>query len=295
MKYKLQWMLDRGMYINEDILRGCGISTEGDFLEIVKKDRREELRYTFKRPSNVVTWDTFSPNICAAIDVGRENSTVVTVGKYFPEGAVEYGGKERFPIHIINWLELQGDDHETQFPQILDFLKNYKLERVVVDATGKGDPVYSRLAAQFEELDIMVFPFTFSSQSKDEGYKTLHQEFSSGRFTFPAGKKAATLQKWQRFNLQFQDLEKTWRGPLMVVEKSKDDKNARDDYPDSAMMLCYLVNIMGTLDIEEGMNPFVGHLSGVVGNMMGRAANWYARKQLGRTKPVKPSRNGKWD
>ena len=295
MKYKLQWMLDRGMFINEDLFGDCGIKTEDDYLEIEQKGRKNNLKYTFKRSSNVITWDPASPHICAAIDVGRENSTVVTVGKWFPEGAVHYDNKERFPIHILNWLELQGDEHETQWPQILDFLKNYKIERVIVDATGKGDPVYSRLAAQFEELDIDVLPFLFSSQSKDEGYKALQQEISARRFTYPAGKKASTLQKWQRFKLQFQDLEKSWRGPIMVVEKSKSDKNARDDYPDSAMMLCYLINIMGTLEIEESMNPFLGHFSGSVSNMIGRASNWYAKKVYGKHKQIRPSRNRKWD
>jgi hypothetical protein len=167
-----------------------------------------------------------------------------------------HGDQERYPIHIYNWLEIYGDDHEAQYPQIMSFLDNYTLKDVVIDATGKGDPIYSRMSADLDNKGVRVTPFIFSAQSKDLGYKTFLQEIQTRRFTFPAGHLATRLKKWQKFISQMYDLEKDWRGQTMVVNKPKDEKDAADDYPDSAMMLCWIVNVQGLMEIETATNPF---------------------------------------
>lgn len=292
MKYRLHWLLERGMFVNPDMFDECGIKDSGSELKVQVGRGRHIKEIVFTRPPNVVTYDPTTKDIVAAIDVGRENSTVVTVGKVFWDMPVMHGSDERFPVHIYNWLELYGDNHEAQHPQIVEFLKNYKVSRVIVDATGKGDPVYSRLAAELEEFDVEVSPFLFSSASKDLGYKVFHQELTTKRFTFPAGAKASRLQKWQRFVSQMYDLEKTWRGGTMVVSKSK-ERDAHDDYCDSAMMLCWLVNLSKSTEATTSANPFLG-----------RAAEWMQgagerfRSTVGRTssrRTARPSRTGRWD
>jgi hypothetical protein len=222
MKYRLHWLLDRGMFINPELFDECGIKDNSSALFVEIGKGRSKKRIEFGRPPNVVTYDVTSDNIYAAIDVGRANSTVITVGRAFWEAPVRIGDTDRYPIHIVNWLELHGDDHEAQHPQILSFLKNYKITNIVIDATGKGDPVYSRLAADLDCYGIHVEPFIFTSQSKDVGYKVFFQELSAKRFTFPAGRLATRLLKWQKFVNQMHDLEKEWRGQQLVVHKSKD-------------------------------------------------------------------------
>jgi hypothetical protein len=179
MKYKLHWLLERGMFINQDLFDECGIRDADNKLEVWKGKGKRRKKFIFKRPANVITFDSGSDNMVAAIDVGREASTIVTVGRVFWDGPVDYGGQTRYPLHVANWLELYGDDHEAQYPQILDFLKNYNIGQAVVDATGKGDPVYARLAAELDGYGIQVFPFTFSASSKDLGYKIFLQEIST--------------------------------------------------------------------------------------------------------------------
>lgn len=297
MKYRLHWLLDRGMFVNPELFDECGIKANDDVLFIETGKGRNRRKIIFGRAPNVVTYDVTSEGIFAAIDVGRSNSTVVTVGKAFLEAPIRVGDSDRYPIHILNWLELYGDNHEAQHPQILDFLKNYKLTQVVIDATGKGDPVYSRLAADLDSYNIHVEPFIFTAGSKDIGYKVFLQELSAKRFTFPAGGRATRLLKWQKFVNQMHDLEKEWRGQTMVVHKPKEGDNCYDDFPDSAMLLCWAVNVQGTMDIEETDNPFLG-----------RAARWARAEALQKAgafyknvlepklpRRPRPGHSGRWD
>lgn len=300
MKYKLHWLLERGMFINQDLFDECGIRDHNNNIEVWKGSGKRRKKFIFVRPPNVITFDSGSENMVAAIDVGREASTIVTVGRVFWDGGVDYGGQLRYPLHIANWLELFGDDHESQYPQIVEFLKNYNISQAVVDATGKGDPVYSRLAAELDKFDITVYPFIFSASSKDVGYKVFLQEISTRRFTYPAGHKATRLQKWKRFIQQMYDLEKDWRGQVMVVQKPKGE-DSRDDYPDSAMMLCWLVNVRGTMEIEDAPNPFFKGLNRASrwqqADMIKEAGAWFRRKisPRGRLHGHRPGKNGRWD
>lgn len=298
MKYKLHWLLERGMFVNQDLFDECGIKENGNDPFVTKGYGRRKRKIVFVRPPNVITFDSGTENMVAAIDVGREASTIVTIGKVFWDGGADYGGQTRYPIHVCNWLELYGDNHEAQYPQIVDFLKNYNISQAVVDATGKGDPVYSRLAAELDQYGIRVYPFIFSASSKDVGYKIFLQEISTRRFTFPSGSQATKLQKWKRFTQQMYDLEKDWRGQVMIVQKPKGDEDARDDYPDSAMMLCWLVNAKGTMEIEEDVNPFFGRAaSWKHAAMMKEAGAWFRKKisPRGRLQGHRPGKTGRWD
>jgi hypothetical protein len=297
MKYRLVWLLSRGMFVNPDIWDECGVKDSNSHLEIKKGKGRYIRKVVFTRSPNVVTYDPTTQGLVAAIDIGRENSTLITIAKVFWEGGVSFGKEIRYPFHIYNWLELYGDNHEAQHPEMVDFLKNYNISQAVVDATGKGDPVYSRLAFELSKFGIHVEPFIFSESSKDLGYKILNQEIATHRMSFPAGSRASRLQKWQRFVQQMYDLEKTWRGSRMVVSKPKDDPEARDDFPDSLMMLCWLINVAKDREVESADNPFLG-----------RAARWAKAEMFKTTKawvkrvsdpigrrPHRPSKSGRWD
>lgn len=301
MKYKLHWLLERGMFCTADMLDECAIKHVGSSLFGEQRKGRGVRRLEFVRPLNVVTYDRHTPDLVFSIDVGRENSTIVTVGKVFWEGPQQFGDETRYPIHIYNWLELHGDDHEAQHPQIIDFLKNYRVTSGIIDATGKGDPVYSRLAADLDKFGITVTPFVFSDQSKDLGYKVLLQELQTRRITYPAGPSVTRLAKYMRFYNQMVDLEKSWRGQKMMVSKPKGDKEARDDYPDSLMLLSYLVNVGSLRDVEVAPNPFVGSLAELAAQAIVRESRaWYggvAQKLARATRPlqpVRPNKRGKW-
>jgi len=296
MKYRLHWLLERGMFISQDLFDECGIKGVKESLTTVIKKGRESRRITFTRAPGVVKYDNKTPKIQAAIDLGKENSTVVTVGKVFWELPIKFGDEERYYVHIYNWLELYGDNHEAQHPQILSFLQNYRISDVLVDATGKGDPIFSRLHAELDKVGILVQPFIFSPSSKDAMYKVLYQELSAKRLTFPAGASVARLRKWQKFIDQMHNLEKSYRGQTMVVNKPKGVNDAADDFCDSLAMLCWLVNVKGSMEIEAGLNPFIGRAARWLQSDMAKVAHAWIRNVTGpNTKSTRPSKSGKWD
>ena len=258
MSYRLHWMLERGHFIAPEIFDACGIK-ERDKLRVKKKGKYVH----FVRPSSYYAADPSTENMVASIDIGRSNdSTVLTVGKVWWDNPIMFAGEDRYHLHIANWLEIQGDDHETQYPQILNFLANYKIGSLIVDATGRGDPIFDRLKADLDEISVV--PFIFSQRSKHEGYTVMYQEIKSQRLTYPAGDYARKNKKWQRFVKEMYDLEKTWKGKYMDVKaptgKKKGGSDNHDDYADSLMMLCYLVN-RRLVAAEMGDNPFISSRS----------------------------------
>lgn len=260
MSYRLHWIMERGEFLSAEQLSECGIQRKDQ----VKKVERGRPTLLFKRSSNVVTFDRTNRHV-AGLDIGRTNdSTIASVGKVFWEHPIDIGGRTVYYIHVANWLELHGDDHEAQYPQLLDFFGNYSLDNILVDATGRGDPVYSRLRAELEPRGVPVTPYVFSQQSKDQGFRLLLQELQHGRVTYPMGAAVKRLAKFRRFQQQFDDLEKTWRGKYMVVEAPKKKgqrlQDAHDDYPDSLMLMLMATQTNTSHEVETlDVNPFFGN------------------------------------
>lgn len=260
MSYRLHWLLERGHFVAPEIFDACGIR-ENSKLRVKIKGKYNH----FKRNDNPYYSERHLENLVASIDIGRSNdSTVVTVAKVWWDNPIMFAGEDRYYTHIINWLEIEGDDHETQYPKILNYLSNYNIGSIIVDATGRGDPIYDRLHADLYEHNIQVVPFIFNQRTKHEGYTIMYQEIKSERLTYPASAHAKTLKKWQRFVRQMYDLQKNWKGKYMDVHaptgksKKSSTQDSHDDYSDSLMMLCYLVNRkMIAVETSNG-NPFVG-------------------------------------
>jgi hypothetical protein len=258
MSYRLHWLLERGHFIPPEIFDACGVQAK-DKLRVKKRGKYVH----FKRPDSPYGNDLTAENMVASLDIGRANdSTVITVAKVWWDNPQMFAGEDRYYTHIVNWLEIEGDDHESQYPQIMDFLSKYNLGILIVDATGRGDPIYDRLSADLYDKNIRVIPFLFSQRSKHEGYTVLYQEIKEKRLTYPAGDHAKTQRKWQRFVKQMYDLQKEWRGKYMDVKaptsgKKGGSSDGHDDYPDSLMMLCYAVN-RRLISAEVAANPFIG-------------------------------------
>jgi len=276
MSYRLHWILERGTYMAPEILEEAGIKQRDHLSKKIIRGG-DKVTTSFDRSDYTSTSDRSTENQVAAIDVGRANSTIVTVAKVWWDNPQQFGDETRYYTHIQNWLELQGDDHEAQYPKIVDFLQNYRIGVVMVDSTGKGEPIYDRLHSFLEEYDIDTKAFLFSDRSKHDGYTMLYQEIREKRLTYPAGPGAQKLQKWQRFFKQMIELEKDWRGKYMVIQapKSSSSKTERphDDYPDSLMMLCNLVNQRYSSKIEVGDSPFMTRRA--MADTLKRSRSWF--------------------
>lgn len=221
MSYALVWMLERGMFIAEDQLNK--LAQPYDTIET-------------------------SDDVCVAgIDLGKKNdSTVVTI---LAQVAETTDGEGRFVKKVLNWLELVGDDFESQYFQILDFLKRYRIEKVIIDATGAGDVMADRL---INHLGCEVIPFLFSTPKKSELYKKLSQEMLSERVIFPNKAKTKKLRTHKKFLDQIKALEKRWQGQYMVCAHPN-AKDAHDDYPDSLALANwgFTVDMMPELECTD--------------------------------------------
>lgn len=282
MSYRLHWMLERGHFIAPEIFDSCGIKKTG---RIRVKKRGKYIH--FKRNENHYFNDSTTENMVASLDIGRSNdSTVLTVAKVWWDNPIMFAGEDRYYTHVVNWLEIQGDDHESQYPKILQFLSNYNIGSVIVDATGRGDPIFDRMRADLYDGGVEVIPFLFSQRSKHEGYTIMYQEIKAQRLTYPAGDHARSFQRWQRFVREMYELQKDWRGKYMDVKAPTGGKKGgrsegHDDYADSLMMLCYLVN-RKMIAAETMDNPFLGSAVGDTRRRIGgsRVGSGRARRKF---------------
>ena len=95
-------------------------------------------------------------------------------------------------LDVVELYAWTGRKHHELYPQMVDILKNvWSCRRVVVDATGIGEPVASFLA---KALGSKVRPFKFTQQSKSElGFNFL-AAINSGRLKVFQGDGSAEYQ-----------------------------------------------------------------------------------------------------
>ena len=140
MSYNCKWLLERGMFITSSAMDELG-------------DTSQELVKVWHKTPVVV-----------GIDPARKtDSTVVTVVWVDWDRPDEFG---YFDHRVLNWLEMQGDDWEEQYFQIVNFLSNYDVLAVGVDANGVGDAVAQRLKLLLPRTEVMPVTSSPSEQSK---------------------------------------------------------------------------------------------------------------------------------
>ena len=199
MSYNCTWLLDRGMFVTSSILDELGDTSQ----EVVKAWHR-------------------SP-VVVGIDPARKiDSTVVTVVWVDWDRPDEFG---YFDHRILNWLELQGDDWEDQYFQIVQFLSNYDVLAVGVDANGVGDAVAQRLKILIPRAEVHSVGSSQSEQSKR--WKHLKALIDRRMVGWPAHAKTRRLRTFKRFYQQMGDLETKFQGPNFLAH-APDEAHAHD-------------------------------------------------------------------
>jgi hypothetical protein len=214
MAFCLKWILERGMFIDPKVFDSLAMPEAGTYLADTTKSHVAGIDLGKKMDSTVVT----------VIEVDWENPIIVERSKDLdvPDYIV-------YDVYVKAWLEIQGDNWNEQYDIIKDFLSNYNMARVVMDATGVGDAIYDRLKAN---VDYEVLPFVFGASQKSDLYKHLNTEIRAKRVHYPANEEVRDSLEFGKFIQQFYDLEKSYRGQQMVVAHP-DVAGAHDDYPDS--------------------------------------------------------------
>jgi hypothetical protein len=227
MSYNCKWLLERGMFVTSTIMDELG-------------DTSQEL---------VKMWH--NTPVVVGIDPARKtDSTVVTVVWVDWDRPDEFG---YYDHRVLNWLEIQGDDWEEQYFQIVNFLANYDVLAVGVDANGVGDAVAQRLALLLPRAEVTALTSSPSEQSKR--FKHLQALIQRRMVGWPAHAKTRRLRTWKRFYQQMVDAEVQYKGPNFMVA-APEEAYAHDDFVDSIAIACSLTQELVMPEVSVSTNPF---------------------------------------
>ena len=157
----------------------------------------------------------------AGIDVAKHpDSTVVTIIR-------NNDGKKQ----LLSWLELRGENYQSQYEIITDFLSKYNVLGVAIDSTGIGDymPDMFELQSNWRDENSGLYRIKFSAVSKDNMYKNLKISIRELLTELPN----LGTREGERFKQQMLDLQQEWKGQLLSVHHPTQSDKAHDDYPDS--------------------------------------------------------------
>jgi hypothetical protein len=227
MSYNCRWILERGMFTSQAVMDELGDTSMGF------------VRNWAKTPCVV------------GIDPARKtDSTVVTVLWVDWDRPDEFG---YYDHRVLNWLELQGDDWEEQYAKIVDFLSNYNVLSVAVDANGVGDAVAQRLRLLLPRSD--VYSITSSAVEQSKRFKHLSALMERRLIGWPAHANARRTRIWRKFQQQMLDAEKQYKGVNFTVA-APDEAWAHDDFVDSLALAAVLTSDLSMPTIQVSTNPF---------------------------------------
>jgi hypothetical protein len=229
MSYNCKWLLERGMFVTSTVMDELGDTSQ----ETVKAWHR-------------------SPVVVGVDPARKMDSTVVTVVWVDWDRPDEFG---YFDHRILNWLEIQGDDWEDQYFQIVNFLSNYDVLAVGVDANGVGDAVAQRLKLLIPRAE--VHAIGSSSQEQSKRWKHLKALIDRRMVGWPAHAKTRRLKAFKRFYQQMTDLEVKFQGPNFLAA-APDEAHAHDDFADSLAIACSLTMDLTMPQVEMSSSPFYG-------------------------------------
>jgi len=164
----------------------------------------------------------------------RQDSTVVTIGELdfsICSQVIKQPG-----IKVVEHYWWTGRKHAEVYPQLIDILKNvWHCRKVVVDATGVGQPVASFLR---QSLGSRISPFTFTAQSKSELGFTLLAAINSGRLKMYAGDGSP---EYQEFWAEIEKAKSQYR-PNQTMNFYVDPTQGHDDFLMSLALLVEAAN-----------------------------------------------------
>jgi hypothetical protein len=213
LSYELLWLLEQGMF-----------TTHEKFEELEDKTMQ-----------SVVYAYNGSP-VCVGIDCARKKDRTIVTIVWVRWGSQDAAG---FLEHrVLNWLDLEATEWETQYWKIKEFLDNYRIYKVAVDAGGLGDVVINRLRhimPYIEFVDALDSP-----QESSVRWKYLKQLMDRQKIKWPGGAKVKQRKTFRRFRQEMEDLQMEYKTGGVVKVAAPEEEHAHDDYPNSLAMACML-------------------------------------------------------
>lgn len=227
LSYDLKWLLERGMFTTAERIAELSDTS----MEAVKTYHGSPIVF--------------------GLDVARKMDSTVCTAIW-----VDWSRPDEFGYYdhrILDWLEIVGDDWETQYSKIVDFCRNYSGVKLAIDAQGIGDVVADRLARLMPELEVVCMASNTSDQSAR--WKHLSELIGRGMVSWPGHAKTRRLRTWKRFEAQMRDLEKKYQGKYLLAA-APNEAEAHDDFPDSLALGCYLTRDWTLVEVEQTNSPF---------------------------------------
>ena len=167
------------------------------------------------------------------IKPGRD-ATVVTIGELDYSSVT---GLQKQPVvRVVEHYSWTGKKHTELYPQLVDIIKNlWHCRRVIVDATGVGQPVSSFLRLA---VGSAIVPFTFTQQSKSELGFNLLAAVNSGLLKMYAGDGSA---EYQQFWFEMEKARSHYR-PSQTINFYVDPGQGHDDFLMSLALLVEAAN-----------------------------------------------------
>jgi hypothetical protein len=154
---------------------------------------------------------------------------VVTIGELDFSAVDEIQKQPR--ICVVEHYSWQGKRHAELYSQLVDILKNvWHCRRVVVDATGIGQPVSSFLR---QALGAKIISFTFTAPSKSALGFNLLAAINSGRLKVYQGDGSA---EYREFWFEMERAKSQYR-PSQTMNFYVDPSEGHDDYLMSLALL----------------------------------------------------------
>lgn len=257
MAYGLEWILERGMFVDSAMLENlCGMKDMRRVPSDLTKDHVVGIDVAKKGDSTVIT-------VC---EVDWEHPVIVEKERTKEYESIQYTA---YTTRIKDWKELNGDDYDKQYYEIMDYLRQFKVSKIMIDAT-KEEGMCDRLKVNLPHIEVV--PCYFTSQFKDRMYKNLDSSIKCGRALYPNDEETQGTREYKKFVEQMGELEKNFRGQLMVCSHPA-RRGAHDDYCDSWALAC-----LGANDKEEEIKLQTSKENKFFNNKEYRGTHFYSRR-----------------
>jgi len=155
----------------------------------------------------------------------RQDSTVVTIAELdFSIASAGNLGAIESGIRVVEHYRWTGKPHTELYSMLVDILKNvWDCRRIVVDATGIGEPVASFLR---HSLSSRILPFKFTQRSKSELGFGLLAAINSGRLKMYS---ADGSSEYRQFWFEVERAKSHYR-PSQTVNFYVDPSEGHDDF-----------------------------------------------------------------
>lgn len=231
MKYLLIWHFDTDLAFNDDELKWI-------------QDTKRPFLHSWQSSPTVAGWDVAQEKnksvvwVCAP-DFSRPAHEFSVAPK--KKGGAREDEHSKFLCYHKSFIaclemegtKLDGPPGKSQYDRVAAFCRRFNVQRLVIDATGMGNPVTQRMEMIMPDIEVVGVSWN-STVIKSFVYTFYTQEIAAKRVTYPASEAAQALPMWNRWHTEHKDLTRRWSGNYMLCEKP--DENAEDDHPDAGAL-----------------------------------------------------------